>query len=124
MNFVMLRQKDEESDRAQIQNLKRMAAEAGRPSQCWIHVHVVCRESEAEARAYLDHYVREKGDWAAVDNMLSIFGMQSETLEPAVMEAFRFHFIAGHGGADRRADRPALGDGRRRHADELGGLRK
>ena len=98
MNFVMLRQKDEESDRAQIQNLKRMAAEAGRPSQCWIHIYVVCHESEAEARAYLDHYVREKGDWAAADNMLSIFGMQSETLEPAVMEAFRFHFIAGHGG--------------------------
>ena len=30
--------------------------------------------------------------------MLSIFGMESETLEPAVMDAFRFHFKAGHGG--------------------------
>ncbi len=98
MNFVMLRQKDEGSDRAQIAGLKAMAVEAGRSSQCWIHVYVVCRETEKEARDYLDHYVREKGDWAAVDNMLSIFGVQSETLEPEVMEAFRFHFIAGHGG--------------------------
>ena len=98
MNFVMLRQKDERSDRAQISRLAAMAAEVGRDSQCWIHVYVVCRESEREARDYLNHYVREKGDWAAVDNMLSIFGLHSETLEPAVMEAFRFHFIAGHGG--------------------------
>ena len=26
------------------------------------------------------------------------FGMESETLEPSVMEAFKFHFKAGHGG--------------------------
>ena len=30
--------------------------------------------------------------------MLEIFGVQSDTLEPAVMDAFRFHFKAGHGG--------------------------
>ena len=30
--------------------------------------------------------------------MLSIFGMESQTLEPSVMDAFRFHFKAGHGG--------------------------
>ena len=30
--------------------------------------------------------------------MLRIFGMQSETLEPSVLDAFRFHFKAGHGG--------------------------
>lgn len=98
MNFVMLRQKDEASDRAQIAHLKRMAVEQGRRSQCWIHVYVVCRPTEQEARERLHHYVVEKGDDVAVDNMLRIFGMQSETLEPAVMEAFRFHFKAGHGG--------------------------
>ena len=98
MNFVMLRQKDAESDRAQIAGLKRMAADLGRASQCWIHVYVVCRETEAEARDYLNRYVVEKGDDVAVGNMLEIFGLQSETLTPEVMEAFRFHFKAGHGG--------------------------
>lgn len=30
--------------------------------------------------------------------MLATFGMESETLDPSVMEAFKFHFKAGHGG--------------------------
>ncbi len=30
--------------------------------------------------------------------MLDIFGVQSETLSPDVLDAFRFHFKAGHGG--------------------------
>ena len=98
MNFVMLRQKDSSSDRDQISHLKTLAADRGRSSQCWIHGYVVCRDSEKEARDYLHHYVVERGDDIAVANMLEIFGVQSDTLEPAVMDAFRFHFKAGHGG--------------------------
>jgi alkanesulfonate monooxygenase SsuD/methylene tetrahydromethanopterin reductase-like flavin-dependent oxidoreductase (luciferase family) len=98
MNFVMLRQKDEDSDTAQISHLKTLTADLGRSSQCWIHGYVVCRETEKEARDYLHHYVVERGDDVAVANMLDIFGVQSATLEPAVMEAFKFHFKAGHGG--------------------------
>lgn len=98
MNFVMLRQKSVQEDSAQIGHLKRMAVEAGRASQCWIHGYVVCRTTEREARDFLHHYVVERGDDEAADNMLRIFGMNSQTLEPSVMEAFRFHFKAGHGG--------------------------
>ena len=98
MNFVMLRQKDEESDAAQIAGLKTMAAEHGRSSQCWIHVYVVCRDTEKEAQDALNRYVIDYGDDVAVGNMLATFGMESETLEPSVMEAFKFHFKAGHGG--------------------------
>lgn len=98
MNFVMLRQKDEASDRAQIANLKAMALEADRTSSCWIHGYAVVRETEAEARRALDRYVIDYGDDIAVAAMLSTFGMESETLEPSVMDAFRFHFKAGHGG--------------------------
>ncbi len=98
MNFVMLRQKDEESDAAQISHLKTLATDRGRESQCWIHVYVVCRETEQEAQDYLKHYVIGKGDEVAVANMLEIFGLQSETLTPEVIDDFRFHFKAGHGG--------------------------
>jgi len=98
MNFVMLRQKDEASDRAQIAGLKGMAAERGRASGCWIHGYAVVRKTEAEARRALERYVVDYGDDVAVSNMLEIFGMESATLEPAVMDAFRFHFKAGHGG--------------------------
>ena len=98
MNFVMLRQKDEVSDINQIKNLKTLATDMGRSSQCWIHAYVVCRDTEKEARDYLHHYVVEKGDDVAVKNMLDIFGLQSKTLEPAVLDDFKYHFKAGHGG--------------------------
>jgi alkanesulfonate monooxygenase SsuD/methylene tetrahydromethanopterin reductase-like flavin-dependent oxidoreductase (luciferase family) len=98
MNFVMLRQQDEDSDSAQIRQLKTLAADIGRSSQCWIHGYVVCRETEKEAQEYLHHYVVERGDDEAVTNMLRLFGLESNTLEPAVMDAFRFHFKAGFGG--------------------------
>jgi alkanesulfonate monooxygenase SsuD/methylene tetrahydromethanopterin reductase-like flavin-dependent oxidoreductase (luciferase family) len=98
MNFVMLRQQDDESDAAQISRLKMLAADRSRSSQCWIHVYIVCRDTEEEAHDYLNHYVMEKGDNVAVANMLEIFGLQSETLTPEVIEAFKFHFKAGHGG--------------------------
>jgi alkanesulfonate monooxygenase SsuD/methylene tetrahydromethanopterin reductase-like flavin-dependent oxidoreductase (luciferase family) len=75
-----------------------LAREAGREVQSWIHGYVVCRETEKEARDYLNYYVREKGDYEAVNNLLEIFEMQSKTLPPEALDAFRFHFIAGHGG--------------------------
>ena len=98
MNFVMLNQKDEQSDIVQINNLKTLAQNRGRSSQCWIHGYVVCRDTEKEANDYLHHYVVEKGDDTAVKNMLDIFGLQSKTLEPSVLERFKYHFKAGHGG--------------------------
>ena len=98
MNFVMLRQKDDTSDINQIKNLKVLASDLGRSSQCWIHAYVVCRDTEKEAKDYLHHYVVEKGDDVAVKNMLDIFGLQSKTLEPAVLNDFKYHFKAGHGG--------------------------
>ncbi len=98
MNFVMLRQRTEENDREQIRHLKHLAADLGRRSQCWIHVYVVCRATQREADEYLNAYVNDRGDWETASKMVEMFGMQSETLEPAVLEDFKFHFIAGHGG--------------------------
>lgn len=98
MNFVMLRQKSEDDDRAQIDHLKRMAVANGRRSQCWIHAYVVCRDTEREARAVLKRYVEDNGDWDTAQRMVALFGKESETLDDAVLNAFKFHFIAGHGG--------------------------
>ncbi len=98
MNFVILKERDFDGGKAQIDHLKGMARANGREVQSWIHVYVVCRETEREAQDYLHYYVREQGDDEAVNNLLDIFGMQSQTLDPATLDAFRFHFIAGHGG--------------------------
>ena len=115
MNFVILKQRDLEGGKAQIDHLKGMAREAGRSVQSWIHVYVVCRDTEKEAQDYLRYYVVEKGDRQAADNLLEIFGMQSETLPPEALDEFRFHFIAGHGGY------PLVGTAER-IVDEIGKL--
>jgi len=60
--------------------------------------YVVCRPIEKEARDYLNYYVREKGDWEAVDNLTRIIGIQSGVLPPEAIEAHKFHFIAGWAG--------------------------
>ena len=115
MNFVILKRRDLEGGKAQIDHLKGMAREAGRSVQSWIHVYVVCRDTEKEAQDYLRYYVVEKGDRQAADNLLEIFGMQSETLPPEALDEFRFHFIAGHGGY------PLVGTAER-IVDEIGKL--
>ena len=99
MNFVILKDRTVlEGARKQIANLKEMARANGRETRIWIHVYVVCRETEKEAKDYLHHYVHEKGDWEAAGNLLRIFGMQTETLDPKTLEGHKAHFIAGHGG--------------------------
>ncbi len=98
MNFVLLKERDKEGGKAQMSHLKGMAKEAGRDIQVWIHAYIVCRETEKEARDYAEHYIVEKGDYVAVNNLLEIFGMQSETLPAEVLDQFRRHFIGGHGG--------------------------
>jgi alkanesulfonate monooxygenase SsuD/methylene tetrahydromethanopterin reductase-like flavin-dependent oxidoreductase (luciferase family) len=75
-----------------------MAHGHGRETRIWIHVYVVCRETEKEAQDYLHRYVYEQGDWEAAGNLLRIFGMQTETLDNKTLEGHKAHFIAGHGG--------------------------
>jgi dimethylsulfone monooxygenase len=99
MNFVILKDRTFlEGARAQIAHLKNLARSHGRETRIWIHVYVVCRETEKEAKDYLNYYVIEKGDWEAAGNLLRIFGMQTETLDNKTLEGHKAHFIAGHGG--------------------------
>jgi len=99
MNFLHLKDRNNlEVGRAEIARLKNMARANGREARIWLHVYVVCRETEKEARDYLHHYVHEKGDWEAAGNLLKIFGIQSETYDPKTLDDHKAHFIAGHGG--------------------------
>ena len=58
----------------------------------------MCRETEKEAKDYLNHYVYEKGDWEAAGNLLRIFGLHNQTLDAKTLDGHKAHFIAGHGG--------------------------
>jgi dimethylsulfone monooxygenase len=116
MNFVHLKDRSNlETGRREIANLKSIARSHGRQTRIWIHVYAVCRETENEAKNYLQHYVYEKGDWEAAGNLLRIFGLQSASYDPKTLENHKAHFIAGHGGY------PLVGTAEQ-IADELGRL--
>lgn len=58
---------------------------------------MVCRDTEAEARRVWDHIVA-CGDQGALDNLLTTFGVQSQSMDPAAAHAMTERFIAGWGG--------------------------
>jgi alkanesulfonate monooxygenase SsuD/methylene tetrahydromethanopterin reductase-like flavin-dependent oxidoreductase (luciferase family) len=99
MNFVHLKDRTNlETGRKEIAQLKERARLQGNKTRIWVHVYVVCRNSEKEAKDYLHHYVHEKGDWEAAGNLLRIFGLQSASYDPKTLQDHKAHFIAGHGG--------------------------
>jgi FMNH2-dependent dimethyl sulfone monooxygenase len=97
MAFIPLRERDDAA--AKISALRDLAREFGRRVQVWANAYVVCRDTEAEALAYLDYYARDHADFDAATNLCNaIMGARSKTLTPEEFAAYRFHFIAGWGG--------------------------
>lgn len=45
-----------------IRSVRELSAQAGRTTSVWGMLHVVCRETEAEARRYVDLYAGQSGD--------------------------------------------------------------
>ena len=43
--------------------------------------HIVCKETEAEAKAFFDHCVHEKGDWEAADTALRLLIPNSQSAD-------------------------------------------
>jgi hypothetical protein len=81
---------DAETVKSRVDALRRLAYdEFKRPVQVWNSSYVVCRPTEKEAKDYLNYYVKEKGDWEAVENLVRIFGMQSLALPSHVLEEFK-----------------------------------
>jgi alkanesulfonate monooxygenase SsuD/methylene tetrahydromethanopterin reductase-like flavin-dependent oxidoreductase (luciferase family) len=98
--FVHIAHLDFDGAKAQIAELRDLARkEYGRALQIWTHCYVVLGDTEADARAVLDHYARDKADHVAVDNMLKLMGVQmGDRWTPQSIERFRLHYTAGFGG--------------------------
>ena len=99
MAFVVLSSHEFDKAKAQIDAYRNLAREEyGREIQVWGNGYVVQRDTQKEAEDYLNHYVVEQGDEAAVENLIRIFGLQAQTLPPGMLDQFKFHFKAGWGG--------------------------
>lgn len=57
--------------------------------------HIVCRDTEQEAREYFDHYVFEKGDWEVASRIVGNLVGQSESQDDFESREIAIALIAG-----------------------------
>jgi alkanesulfonate monooxygenase SsuD/methylene tetrahydromethanopterin reductase-like flavin-dependent oxidoreductase (luciferase family) len=111
MIFVHIKGEDIDAAQRDVDEIRELAqAKYGRDIQVWANCYCVLDDTDQKALAFRDWYVKEKGDWEAVDNLVRSLGMQTGVLPKEQLEGAKYHFIAGWGGfplvgcADRIAD--------------------
>lgn len=97
--FIVMQSHKFEDVKAQVERYRKFAREEyGREIQVWTNAYVVQGDTEADAQKFLHHYVYEKGDWVAVDNLVTTMGINAQTMPPGVAQQLKAHFIAGWAG--------------------------
>ena len=86
---------------AHVEAYHRLAREEyGRGVKVWTNATVIQAETEAEARAFYDYYVHEKGDWVAARNVIDTMGAEINQRDypEARRKAMAEMMISGWGG--------------------------
>ncbi len=110
--FVNLNRGDLSVSKAVIADYRKRARnEYGRELQVWCHAYIVQGETEAEAKAYFDEYVHQKGDWEAATNLITTMGLNTVSRTPEMLNAMKMHFIGGWGGFALIGTREQIVDG-------------
>ncbi len=136
VNFINLDAHDFDAVRARVDASRKTAwDECKREIQVWTNAYIFQGDTEAEARAFYEDTVFKNGDWEGVENLVSVMGINSQSIPPPVLQHLKEHFIAGwvgypldrHQGAGGRwlvasrtrrlrRDRPVMAALRRGHA--------
>lgn len=95
-DLLFITQPDLETSRKTIASIKKSAAELGRPMSVFGMTHIVCRDTEKEAREYYNHYVNDRGDWKGVRNLLDVLIPNSQSVLGEQWEAMAENMIAGY----------------------------
>lgn len=88
----LTRSKDE------IQDLKEQAAAKGRDVGVLTFSHVICRETEEEARAFQKYITDDNADWKAVDNLVDLQFAHAHSFPHDLLAQIRYLMAQGHGG--------------------------
>ena len=115
--FTVVQSHDPDVIRAQVRDYKTRAKAAGREIQVWTNCYIVQGDSEDDANKFVQHYVHDEGDWVAAENLVTMLGINSQSLPPGVAQQLKAHFIAGWGGV------PVVGT-KEQIVDKLGDMMK
>ena len=119
MIFTVIRTGTLEEVRAHVQAYHKLAQDYGRKARVWTSVNIVQGETEKEARDFYDYYVRQKGDWAAAQNMIDIFSAEinQRDIPPERIKAMQEAFIQGWGSVPLVGNKEQIVDGLRALSD-------
>jgi FMNH2-dependent dimethyl sulfone monooxygenase len=97
-NFLFTPAIDLARSKDEIVELKTQATQQGRKVEVLTFSHVVCRPTEAEALAYLEHTGKTNADWPAVDNLVRLQFAHAQSFPHDLLALIRDRMAAGHGG--------------------------
>ena len=96
-NFLFTPAIDLARSRTEIADLKAQSLKVGRPVDVLTFSHVVCRPTEAEARAELKRQL-DNADWGAVDNLVNLQFAHAHSFPHDLLALIRERMATGHGG--------------------------
>ncbi len=97
-NFLFTPAIDLARSTVEIAALNEQAKTRGRDLKVLTFSHVICRETEAEARAWLEYTAKTNADWAAVDNLVRLQFAHAQSFPHDLLAHIRDLMAAGHGG--------------------------
>ncbi|MFC3227209.1 LLM class flavin-dependent oxidoreductase [Marinibaculum pumilum] len=97
-NFLFTPAIDLERSKEEVAELKAQAAGKGRDVGVLTFAHVVCRPTEAEAKAYLQRTGQDEADWVAVDRLMELQFAHAQSFPHDLLKLIRDRMAAGHGG--------------------------
>jgi dimethylsulfone monooxygenase len=113
--FTVIRTGGLDEVRAHVQAYHTIAREHGREIRVWTVANIVQGETEQEARDFYRHYVHDKGDWQAAQNMIDTFAAEinARNIPSERLKAYQEAFIAGWGGFPLIGTKEQIVDGLR-----------
>ncbi|RDW69879.1 hypothetical protein BP6252_08899 [Coleophoma cylindrospora] len=95
----------------EIEELKKMAKDAGRDVGVLTFSHVVCRPTEKEARDFVEYYAVQNADKPAIDNMIALQFAFAKSYPHDLLEKLRGSMAIGQGGYELIGTPQQVADG-------------
>ena len=96
-NFLYTPAIDLERSKEEIADLKAKGQAAGRQTEVMTFSHIICRPTEAEAKAEWQRQL-DNADWDAVDNLVKLQFAHAHSFPHDLLALIRERMAVGHGG--------------------------